>query len=98
MTSPSAPRASSRSASFVHLHAHTEYSMLDGAAKVKPLLAKAVALGQPAVASTDHGNVFSHYEMWKTAAEMRAGGADIRVVLGCELYVAPASRFDKKKI
>jgi DNA polymerase-3 subunit alpha len=85
--------------SFVHLHAHTEYSMLDGAAKVRPLLAKAVALGQPAVASTDHGNVFSHYEMWNVAREMRdKQGADIRPILGCELYVAPASRHDKKKI
>jgi DNA polymerase III subunit alpha len=82
--------------SFAHLHTHTEYSMLDGAAKVKKLLGKAVELGQTAVASTDHGNVFSHYEMWKTAKEMREkDGADIRVVLGCELYVAPASRFDK---
>jgi DNA polymerase-3 subunit alpha len=84
--------------SFVHLHAHTEYSMLDGAAKVKAMLAKAVELGQLAVASTDHGNVFSHYEMWKVAGEMRAGGADIKPILGCELYVAPASRHDKKKI
>jgi DNA polymerase-3 subunit alpha len=84
--------------SFVHLHAHTEYSMLDGAAKVRPMLATAVALGQPAVASTDHGNVFSHYEMWKVAGELRGDGADIKPILGCELYVAPASRFDKKKI
>lgn len=72
--------------------------MLDGAAKVKEMQAKAVLLGQPAVASTDHGNVFSHYEMWKVAGELRAGGADIKSILGCELYVAPASRYDKKKI
>ena len=84
--------------SFVHLHTHTEYSMLDGAAKIRKLMAKAVALGQPAVASTDHGNVFSHYEMWDVARKLREGGADIKPVLGCELYVAPASRFDKKKI
>lgn len=84
--------------SFAHLHAHTEYSMLDGAAKVAALLAKAVALSQPAVASTDHGNVFSHYEMWKTAAAMRAAGADIKFVAGCELYVAPAGRFHKAPV
>jgi DNA polymerase-3 subunit alpha len=84
--------------SFAHLHTHTEYSLLDGAAKVGALLTKAAALGQPAVASTDHGNVFSHYEMWKVAAELRAAGADIKPILGCELYVAPASRFDKKPI
>jgi DNA polymerase-3 subunit alpha len=84
--------------SFVHLHAHTEYSMLDGAAKVRALLAKTVALGQPAIASTDHGNVFSHYEMWKVAGELRETGAAIKPILGCEMYVAPASRFDKKKI
>jgi len=85
--------------SFVHLHTHTEYSMLDGAAKVKPLLAKAVSLGQTAVASTDHGNVFSHYQLWDVARKMREeDGADIRPILGCELYVAPASRHDKKKI
>ncbi len=84
---------------FVHLHAHTEYSMLDGAAKVKPMLAKAAALGQPAVASTDHGNVFSHYQMWDVARKMRSDdGADIKAILGVEAYVAPASRFDKKKI
>jgi DNA polymerase-3 subunit alpha len=73
--------------------------MLDGAAKVKKLLAKAVELGQSAVASTDHGNVFSHYDMWSTAQEMREkDGVDIRVILGCELYVAPASRFHKAPI
>lgn len=84
--------------SFAHLHVHTEYSMLDGAAKVKKLLAKAVELGQPAVASTDHGNVFSHYEMWKTAKKMREDGQDIKVILGVEAYVAPATRFDKRRI
>jgi DNA polymerase-3 subunit alpha len=83
---------------FVHLHTHTEYSMLDGAAKVKPMLAKVAALGQPAISSTDHGNVFSHYEMWSAAREMRKDGTDIKPILGCELYVAPASRLDKKKI
>lgn len=73
--------------------------MLDGAAKVRALLNKAVALGQPAVASTDHGNVFSHYEMWKTAKEMREKeGADITFIAGCELYVAPASRLHKAPV
>ncbi|MEU1761141.1 DNA polymerase III subunit alpha [Micromonospora sp. NPDC005652] len=84
--------------SFAHLHVHTEYSMLDGAARVKNLLRKAVVLGQPAVASTDHGNVFSHYEMWQAAAQMRAEGDDIKAILGVEAYVAPASRFHKKRV
>jgi DNA polymerase-3 subunit alpha len=84
--------------SFVHLHTHTEYSMLDGAAKIRALLLKAVALKQRAVSCTDHGNVFASYELWKVAAELRALGHDIAGIIGCELYVAPASRYDKKKI
>lgn len=84
--------------SFAHLHVHTEYSMLDGAAKVRALLLKAIALQQRAVSCTDHGNVFASYELWKVATELRGLGHDITPIIGCELYVAPASRFDKKKI
>src|SRR3984957_12390535 len=54
--------------SFVHLHVHTEYSMLDGAAKIAKLAARAQELGMPAVAMTDHGNMFGAYEFQKTVA------------------------------
>ena len=53
--------------SFVHLHNHTEYSMLDGAARVGELLDEAVAQGMPAIAVTDHGNMFGAYEFWQQA-------------------------------
>ena len=52
---------------FVHLHNHTEYSMLDGAARVDELFAEAAAQGMPALATTDHGFVFGAYEFWRTA-------------------------------
>ena len=53
--------------SFVHLHVHSEYSMLDGAARVKPLIDAAVAEGMPAIAMTDHGNMFGAYDFWHVA-------------------------------
>ena len=53
--------------SFVHLHVHTEYSMLDGAARLDDLFAKAVELEMPALAMTDHGNVFGAFDFWKKA-------------------------------
>jgi DNA polymerase-3 subunit alpha len=53
--------------SFVHLHVHSEYSMLDGAARVTPLMAEAVEQGMPAIAVTDHGNMFGAYDFWKQA-------------------------------
>ena len=59
--------------SFVHLHVHTEYSMLDGAAKIKPLVAEVAKMGMPAIAITDHGNNFGSYEFYKAAT---AAGAD----------------------
>ncbi|WP_433464023.1 DNA polymerase III subunit alpha [Spirillospora sp. CA-128828] len=79
--------------SYVHLHVHTEYSMLDGAAKISPLVAKAAELGMPAVAMSDHGNMFGAYEFWKAAKK-----SDVRPILGIEAYVAPESRFVKKPI
>jgi DNA polymerase-3 subunit alpha len=60
--------------SFVHLHVHSEYSMLDGAARVKPLIAAAVEQKMPAVAVTDHGNVFGAYDFWKSAKDPRSLG------------------------
>ena len=71
---------------FVHLHCHTEYSLLDGAIRTKDLVAKAAAFGMPAVALTDHGNLYGAIEFY-LAAE-RAG---IRPIIGCEAYVAPNS-------
>jgi DNA polymerase-3 subunit alpha len=80
--------------SFVHLHVHSEYSMLDGAARVKPLIAAAVEQGMPAVAVTDHGNVFGAYDFWKTATE-----AGIKPIIGTEAYVTPGThRTDKTRI
>ena len=84
---PSAP-----SDSFVHLHVHTEYSMLDGAARLDDLFAKTVELGMPAMAMTDHGNVFGAYDFWKKA---KAHG--IKPIIGIEAYLAPGSRFDKTR-
>jgi DNA polymerase-3 subunit alpha len=73
--------------SFVHLHVHTEYSMLDGAARVKELVAKAAELGMPAVAMTDHGNVFGAYDFYKAAK-----AAGITPIIGIEGYYAPQGR------
>ncbi|MGW0811414.1 PHP domain-containing protein, partial [Nonomuraea sp. NPDC002799] len=81
------------SKSFVHLHVHTEYSMLDGAAKIKPLLKKAEQLEMPAIAMSDHGNMFGAYEFQKVAA-----GVPVKAILGIEAYVAPESRFLKKQV
>ncbi|NUR88498.1 MAG: DNA polymerase III subunit alpha, partial [Nonomuraea sp.] len=73
--------------SFVHLHVHTEYSMLDGAAKIGKLVGEVSRLGMPAVAMSDHGNVHGAYEFHQTAT--RAG---VKPVIGIEAYLAPASR------
>src|SRR4051794_17052653 len=79
--------------SFVHLHVHTEYSMLDGAARLKEMFAEASRLGMPAVAMTDHGNLHGAYDFYK-----QAKAAGVTPVLGVEAYVAPESRFTKKRI
>jgi DNA polymerase-3 subunit alpha len=78
--------------SFVHLHVHTEFSMLDGAARPKDLIAEAARLGMPAVAMTDHGNVFGAYDFWKQATAV-----GIKPIIGMEAYVAPGSRFDRRR-
>ncbi|MBT8224036.1 MAG: DNA polymerase III subunit alpha [Dactylosporangium sp.] len=78
---------------YVHLHVHTEYSMLDGAARLKELFAEVKRLGMPAVGMTDHGNMHGAYEFFKQATK-----AGITPVLGIEAYVAPESRFTKKRI
>ncbi|MCA2212373.1 DNA polymerase III subunit alpha [Jidongwangia harbinensis] len=79
--------------SFVHLHVHTEYSMLDGAARLKDLFAEANRLGMPAVAITDHGNMHGAYDFYKQAT-----AAGVTPVIGVEAYVAPESRFHKSRV
>ena len=83
----------SDSRSFVHLHNHTEYSMLDGAAKITPLLAEAERLGMTAVGMTDHGNMFGASEFYNSAT-----AAGIKPIIGVEAYIAPGSRFDTKRV
>ncbi len=77
--------------SFVHLHVHTEYSMLDGAARLGDLFAETAAMGMPALAMTDHGNLFGAYDFVTKAA-----AAGVKPIVGTEAYLAPGSRFDKR--
>ncbi len=79
--------------SFVHLHVHTEYSMLDGAAKMGALFSEAKRLEMPAVAMTDHGNMFGADEFYQQAKK-----AGIKPIIGIEAYVAPQSRYHKKPV
>ncbi|MET8654843.1 MULTISPECIES: DNA polymerase III subunit alpha [Nocardia] len=81
------------SGSFVHLHNHTEYSMLDGAAKISPLFAEANRLGMGAVGMTDHGNMYGASEFYNSAKK-----AGIKPIIGIEAYIAPGSRFDTKRV
>lgn len=84
---------SSSSDSFVHLHVHSEYSMLDGAARVGPLIEAAVEQEMPAIAVTDHGNMFGAYDFWHTATE-----AGIKPIIGTEAYITPGTdRRDKTR-
>lgn len=77
-------------ADFVHLHLHTQYSLLDGAIRLRELMQMAQAQRAPALAITDHGNMFGAIEFYNQA--QRAG---IKPIIGCEVYLAPESRFDK---
>ena len=79
--------------SFVHLHNHTEYSMLDGAAKIAPMLAEAQRLQMPAVGMTDHGNMFGASEFYHAATAV-----GIKPIIGVEAYIAPGSRFETRRI
>src|ERR1700760_1992973 len=76
--------------SFVHLHLHTEYSLLDGAVRMRALMKRAAEFGMPAVAITDHGNLHGAIEFYQEA--MRVG---IKPIVGCEAYVAPRSHKDR---
>jgi DNA polymerase-3 subunit alpha len=77
---------------FVHLHLHSQYSLLDGAIQIDPLFQRARQLGMPAVALTDHGNLFGAIEFYE-----RALAAGIKPILGCETYVATGSRFERER-
>ncbi|EWM16616.1 DNA polymerase III subunit alpha [Kutzneria sp. 744] len=79
--------------SFVHLHVHTEYSMLDGAAKLKDMFAECTRLGMPAAAITDHGNMYGAYDFFRQAT-----AAGVKPIVGIEAYMAPGSRHDKRRI
>lgn len=76
---------------FVHLHVHTQYSLLDGAIRFRDLFQKAVTCGMSAIAITDHGNMFGAVEFYETAKKY-----GVKPILGCEVYVAPHSRFRKE--
>ena len=80
-------------ADFVHLHLHSEYSLLDGACKIKDIAKYVKSVGQSAVALTDHGNMYGAVEFYKACKE-----EGIKPILGCEVYVAPTSRFEKVRI
>jgi DNA polymerase-3 subunit alpha len=79
--------------SFVHLHVHTEYSMLDGAAKIGKLAARAAELGMPAVAMSDHGNMFGAFQFNKEVTK-----AGLKPIFGIEGYISPESRFHKESV
>ncbi|MGN6610607.1 MAG: DNA polymerase III subunit alpha [Angustibacter sp.] len=88
------PSSSTPSDSFAHLHVHTEYSMLDGAARIDDLMAEAARQGMPAIATTDHGYIFGAYEFWK--AGQRHG---VKPIIGLEAYLTPGtSRFDRTRV
>ena len=78
------------SKNFVHLHLHTDYSLLDGACDIGRLMDRAAELKMPAVAVTDHGNMFGAIQFYEAA--LKRG---LKPIIGCETYVAPASRLDR---
>jgi DNA polymerase III subunit alpha len=79
--------------SFVHLHVHSEYSMLDGAARLKEMFAECERTGMPAIAITDHGNVYGAYDFWS-----KGQAAGIKPIIGTEAYVAPEHRRHKQPV
>ncbi len=76
---------------FTHLHVHTEYSLLDGSSKIKEIVARAKELGMDSIAITDHGVMYGVIDFYRAAREI-----GIKPIIGCEVYVAPGSRFDKE--
>src|SRR6187200_2798069 len=86
--------ATSGADSFVHLHVHTEYSMLDGAARLDDMFARTAELGMGAIAMTDHGNVFGAFDFYSKA---KAHG--VKPIIGMEAYFTPnTSRFERKRV
>ena len=80
--------------SFVHLHVHSEYSMLDGAARLGDMLGEAAKQGMPAIAITDHGNTFGAFDFWK---QSQAHG--VKAIIGTEAYLTPGThRSDKTRV
>ena len=75
---------------FVHLHVHTEYSLLDGACRIKNMMDRVTEIGQKAIAITDHGVMYGVIDFYRAAKK-----AGVKPIIGCEVYVAPRSRFDK---
>ncbi|HOW36039.1 MAG TPA: DNA polymerase III subunit alpha [Candidatus Omnitrophota bacterium] len=75
---------------FVHLHVHTQYSLLDGACRIKELVQKAASQKMPALAMTDHGNVFGAIDFYQAAVK-----AGVKPIIGCEAYIATTNRFDR---
>ena len=75
---------------YVHLHVHTQYSLLDGAIRISDLLRRAAEFNMQAVSVTDHGTLFGAVEFYSKAKK-----AGIKPIIGCEIYVAPRTRFDK---
>ncbi len=76
---------------FTHLHVHTEYSLLDGSSKIKEIVARAKELGMDSLAITDHGVMYGVIDFYRAAREV-----GIKPIIGCEIYVAPGSRFDRE--
>ena len=76
---------------FAHLHVHSEYSLLDGSSKIKELVARTKELGMESIAITDHGVMYGVIDFYREAKKQ-----GIRPILGCEVYVAPNSRFDRE--
>ena len=85
------PSSGSKAPPFVHLHVHTEYSLLDGACRTADLARAAKELGMPAMAITDHGNLFGAIEFYTAAV-----AAGVKPIIGCELYVAPGDRRERE--
>ena len=77
---------------FAHLHVHTEYSLLDGSSKIKEITKQAKKLGMNSLAITDHGVMYGVIDFYRAAL-----ANDIKPIIGCEVYVAPGSRFNKEK-
>ncbi|QQL45608.1 DNA polymerase III subunit alpha [Sulfuriroseicoccus oceanibius] len=92
-TTQTTTKPANRDGDFVHLHLHTEYSTLDGAVRIGDLVERAAKLGMPAVAMTDHGNLFGAVNFF-----LKAKKAGIKPIFGCEMYLAPGSMHDKKRL